>query len=134
MLLFCFPEWIKNLPLTWYMFWIPVPQKNPFQYFSLLHRHSLSLTPTGRSLQGCKGVHCTRSAKRMSIQNIQFCCGPIVVFVYIHILTWSTLSYADSMWSILNCSSAMISSFCLLMSSLSFWVFFSSSSVEATYR
>lgn len=49
------------------------------------------------------------------------------------ILTWSTLSYADSMWSILNCSSAIISSFSFLMSSLSFLVFLSSSSVEATF-
>ena len=49
------------------------------------------------------------------------------------ILTWSTLSYADSMWSILNCSSAIISSFSFLMSSLSFLVFLSSSSVEAGF-
>ena len=49
------------------------------------------------------------------------------------ILTWSTLSYADSMWSILNCSSAIMSSFSFLMSSLSFLVFLSSSSVEAGF-
>lgn len=52
--------------------------------------------------------------------------------IFVH--TWSTFSYADSMWSILNWSSAIISSFSLRMSSRSFLVFLSSSSVEATKK